>query len=227
MKYKFLLFDMDQTIFNYKKGNVSALEITFNKFGLNFSQQILDEYRSINKKLWSDFELNKISGFDLRSARFKKLFEKLEIDADAVEVSSEYLRNLSNQREYMPGAEEMLEKVKSDFKLGIITNGFADVQYPRLAGSSISDLFDKISVSEESGYSKPDSGIFDYTFKLYDIEDKNDVLIIGDNLQSDIKGGNDYGIDTCWYNPKELLNDSNIAPTFEVQNWNQFLKEIY
>ena len=227
MRYKFLLFDMDQTIFNYKKGNVSALEKTFQKHGIDFTEQILDDYRSINKKLWSDFELNKISGSDLRSERFRKLFELYNIDLDAVKVSGEYLRILSTQAEFMPGAEEMLKKVSTDFRLGIITNGFADVQYPRLAKSSISGMFDKISVSEESGFSKPDAGIFDYTFDLYNIDDKNETLIIGDNLQSDIKGGNDYGIDTCWYNPFNLQNDSGITPTFEVQNWNQFLKVIY
>ncbi len=227
MKYKFLLFDMDQTIFDYKKGNVSALEFTFNKFGIEFSKHILDEYRSINKTLWSEFERNQISGLKLRAERFRLLFEKLNIKKDAELVSREYLINLSNQTDYMPGAEKMLSKVKSDFKLGIITNGFADVQYPRLAKSTISGLFNKISVSEESGFSKPDVGIFDYTFKLYEIKDKTEVIIIGDNLQSDIKGGNDYSIDTCWYNPKKLHNDSGIEPTYEINDWEQFLEVIY
>ena len=104
----------------------------------------------------------------------------------------------------------------------ILTNGFKDVQLARIGGSVLKNSFEAIITSEEAGYQKPQAEIFEYTFNKLQIADKSRVLMIGDSLSSDIQGGNNFGIDTCWFNPQHKINSTTAQPTYEIQNWHEF-----
>ena len=100
----------------------------------------------------------------------------------------------------------------------LLTNGLSSVQHPRFRRSSIFHYFDSVVVSEDVGIAKPHSGIFEHTMKTLGHSCKNDVLMIGDNLRSDIQGGVNFGIDTCWYNPNRKKNESGITPSYEIEH---------
>lgn len=219
MKYSLLLFDADDTLFDYSKGEKSALDLTFNKFSIDVSSDIyLPKYKVINSEIWKDLEMNKITPDELKSERFNRLFESLEIkNISPSEFSDSYLNYLSEQTFLLPNVVETLELLFPKYRMAIVTNGLREVQRPRFNRSKISHFFDEFIISDEIGFAKPDKQFFDYTLEQLNHKNSNDVLIIGDNLTSDILGGINSGIDTCWINFHNR-NLHNIKPTFEINN---------
>ncbi|MDQ0272124.1 YjjG family noncanonical pyrimidine nucleotidase [Cytobacillus purgationiresistens] len=132
---------------------------------------------------------------------------------------------MSKETHLVQGAVELCENL-AGCRLAIITNGFTDVQTSRIASSPLSKTFEHIIISEEAGIQKPDKGIFDYAFSKLQITDKAKVLIVGDSLTSDIKGGINYGIDTCWFNPHLKVNNTEIKPKYEVHALTDLMKIV-
>src|SRR5690606_6102209 len=116
----------------------------------------------------------------------------------------------------IPGARELLEQLYGKVRLGIITNGLTEVQRPRLESTGIAALCQVIVVSGEINLMKPQHAFFDHTHTLMGRPDKKAVLVVGDSLTADIAGGRDYGFQTCWYNPGQVLHDTGIRPDFEI-----------
>ena len=218
MKYQYILFDLDGTLFDYDKAERAALGKTFRQFGLEFSPEYLDIYRTINRQIWQDYEKGFISQTTLKTARFKRLADKLLVDYNAESFSRQYLVNLSECTDLIDDAPEMLKKIPAEIELYLITNGLKSVQRPRISASTIKPYFKDIIISEEVGSAKPAAEIFDKTFKIMGMPSKKEVLIVGDSLTSDIAGGVNYGIDTCWYNPQRTINDNGFHPTYEIQH---------
>lgn len=214
--YEWLLFDADGTLFDYDEAEIHALEASFQQIAIPFEQRYLQEYRKINDQIWRDFEQGEISQERLKTERFERLFKTLHIQADAIRFSEIYLENLSKSTYLMTGAEDLLESLRGKFRIAIITNGLTKVQKPRFKASSISHYFEEIIISEEVGAAKPSPEIFDIAFARMHYPGKDNVLIIGDSLTSDIQGGNDYGIDTCWFNPTGQPKSLVIPSTFEI-----------
>ena len=226
MKYKYLLFDLDGTLFDYDKAESTALENTFLQFGFSYNSKYLDTYREINHLIWQDFENGKIAQKELKTKRFNQLGKSLSLNLDSSTFSDIYLINLSKGIDLIDSADELLEKLINKAKLYLITNGLTIVQRPRIKNSTIGKYFNNVIISEEIGFAKPQKEIFDLTFELMGNPNKDEVLIIGDSLSSDISGGINYGIDTCWYNPKRNKSDNNIIPTYEIQELKELLKII-
>ncbi|MFC2092767.1 YjjG family noncanonical pyrimidine nucleotidase [Bacteroidota bacterium] len=216
MNYKWLLFDLDGTLFNYDKAESTALEKAFNEFNHNFEPAYNDAYIEINKFLWTDFEQGKITTQKLRVKRFEILFSNLNINYEPKMFSDCYLEALSGESHLIEGAEVVLNSLFEKAGLVLITNGIKEVQRLRLKNSIISQYFSSIIISEEVGAAKPSKLIFDAAFERMNHPPKIDVLIIGDSLSSDIKGGNDYGIDTCWFNPKQKPYEFDIRANYEI-----------
>lgn len=151
------------------------------------------------------------------------LSHKLEIDADT--FSSVYLRYLGKEVHLVSGAEELCGNLVG-CRLAIITNGFKGVQTSRIGSSPLCNTFERIIISEETGFQKPEKGIFDYAFSKLQITDKVKVLIVGDSLASDIQGGINYGIDTCWFNPHLKENNLGIKPTYEIRELLDLIKIV-
>jgi 2-haloacid dehalogenase len=217
MKYTWLLFDADGTLFDYDLGEAYALESSFLEAGLPFSPATAESYRAINQQIWLDFENGLISAERLRTRRFELLFEAAGLQTDVAAFSARYLIHLSHASQLVDGAETLIRSLRGQYHLGIITNGLKDVQRPRLARSAIDGLFDGIAISEEIGTAKPDPRFFEAAFAEMGNPPRETVLVIGDSLSSDILGGNNYGLDTCWYNPQGKAPDPRIPATYEIR----------
>lgn len=201
MSYQWLLFDVDDTLFDYRQAEDGALAQTFALHGLNFQPEHQLRYKEINHQFWQRLEQKLVTAEVLRVGRFRQLFDEFEIDFDATQFANSYLVQLGQQTHLIEGAVELITELNGRFQLGLITNGLADVQYPRLERSGLQDYFSAITVSDEVGVAKPNPAIFDEAFRRMSQPAKSKVLIIGDSLSSDMTGGINYGIDTCWYNP--------------------------
>ena len=218
MRYQWIIFDADGTLFDYDQAEYSALKKTFKSSGLNYRSEYLEIYRKCNKKLWDEFELGDVTIGRLKIKRFEIFLEQINIFVDSEEFSNEYLHHLSTGTYLIDGAEELLRSLFGKVGLILMTNGIKEVQRSRLGKSSIGSLFSDIIISDEVGVAKPDKKIFEIALENMSITDKSTVLMVGDNLSSDIKGGIDFGIDTCWYNPNLLEKNPEIKSTYEVKN---------
>ena len=222
VKYDVFLFDLDDTLFDFGETEKRAFAYTFESHG--FSNGLKDyraSYKTISKVLWDDLEQGRISLKELKTERFKRLFMHHNLDMDADVFGQTYLDNLGKEVHLINGVTEMLSSLTGS-KLAILTNGFKDVQLARIDGSVLKNSFEAIITSEEAGYQKPQTEIFEYTFNKLQLTSKSRVLMIGDSLSSDIQGGNNFGIDTCWFNPQQKKNSTTAIPTYEIQNWSEF-----
>ena len=226
MKYKWLLFDADGTLFDYDKAEAAALERTFKQIGLRFEPRYAQVYRQINAQIWLEFEQGKISQDRLRIKRFELLFEAIVVESDPEIFSERYLKNLADGSDLIEGAEKVTRRLSEKVGLILITNGLKDVQRSRLAKSGISGYFADIVISEEVGVAKPDRRIFKEAFSRMDNPRRAEVLMVGDSLTSDIKGGNDYGIDTCWFNPMQRPCDRDVEIQYEINHLSELLNIV-
>ena len=216
-KYQWLLFDADGTLFDFHKAEMAALVQSFSQHNLPFQPPIQKRYKAINHEFWARFEQKQVSVDELRGGRFRQLFTEFGIDFDGDAFADSYISQLALQAPLLAGARELLDCVNGRYQLALITNGLADVQYSRLEISNLTRYFSPIIVSDEIGVAKPDPGIFDEAFRQMGQPNKEDVLIIGDSLTSDIVGGINYGIDTCWYNPNGRQADPTMLITHEIK----------
>lgn len=218
MNYQWLLFDADGTLFDYDQAEAAALKKAFESFGGDFQKAYAQSYRKINALIWHEFERGEITQVDLRTQRFARLFEAIDVDFDPQDFSQNYLKFLGEGAYLMNGAQEILEILARKVELMLITNGLKDVQRARLARSTIQDYFKDVVISEEVGAAKPDERIFEAAFQKMGNPNKKDVLIIGDSLTSDMRGGNLFGIDTCWFNPEQKVRDQDVQIRYEIAN---------
>jgi 2-haloacid dehalogenase len=223
MRYQWLLFDADGTLFDYDRAEAAALRHTFDQTGLTFEPGYGEMYRQINKSIWLEFEQGQISQERLRIKRFELLFEALGIDLDSAAFSARYLANLARGTCLIDGAEEVVKLLHGRLCMAIVTNGLKEVQRPRLDRSAIGDYFAAIVISEEVGAAKPDPRFFDATFDRIGHPKKEDVLMVGDSLTSDIKGGNNYGIDTCWFNPTFKSREMDVKARYVIGQLQELL----
>ena len=226
MEYKWLLFDADGTLFDYGKAEAYALRTTFEQMGLPHNPGHAETYARINARIWLDFEKGLISAELLRTERFELLFQVIGIECDAHRFSERYLKNLADASELIEGAEETLRALYGKAGLMLITNGLKDVQRSRLAKSAIGHYFADVIISEEVGAAKPDGRIFDVAFASMGGPRKQEVLIIGDSLTSDMQGGDEYGIDTCWFNPERRPLDSDVRIKYEIARLQELLSVL-
>ncbi|WP_342566347.1 YjjG family noncanonical pyrimidine nucleotidase [Paenibacillus sp. FSL R7-0345] len=223
MKYDVILFDADDTLFDYGMAEGQAFLNVFTHFGLPAgAQEYADSYQEINRALWADLEAGQITSAALRVERFNRLFVRHNLQYNPEEFSAAYLRFLGEGTFLIQGAVELCGALEG-CRLAIITNGFRDVQLSRIKGSPLAETFEQIIISEEAGHQKPGAGIFDYAFDKLGISDKSRVLIVGDSLTSDIRGGINYGIDTCWFNPLAKTNSAGVTPTYEIRELSELL----
>ena len=223
MRYSWLLFDADGTLFDYDAAEAQALAATFREVRVEEPAEALEIYRRVNSTLWLEFERGTTSQARLKVERFELLFEATGITADPQLFSPLYLEHLSRRTDLIDGAETVISNLAERARMLLITNGIAAVQRPRFSSSTIHHLFDGFVISEEVGAAKPAPEIFESAFREMNHPGRADVLMIGDSLTSDIKGGNDFGIDTCWFNPAGMPADPEIEPTYQITSLRELL----
>ena len=223
MKYTILLFDADDTLFDFQKSEKIALEETLAAYGLGNNKEATNLYHAINKQLWMDFEEGKVSKTVLKVKRFTDLFKQLGMQGDGTACSELYVENLSKGNYLLPDALKLCQELSRECRLYLVTNGIAKVQHARFDASEVKPYFSDIFVSEESGYQKPQVEYFDYVFDRIPDFHKEQALLIGDSLSSDMQGGLNAGVDTCWFNPNHCENSKQLSCTYEIDD----LKQIF
>lgn len=223
MKYDILLFDADNTILDFDKAEEQALMLAFSQSNLHYDENVLSVYRRNNIKQWQLFEQGIIKEkSEVLISRFVETFKELGLARECRNTADLYEQYLHNGFYVIDNAECVLQKLQQlKCRLYLVSNGVLSIQNSRMRGSGMDKYFLRRFVSEEVGYPKPRKEYFDYCFTHIDNFDKNQTLIIGDSLTSDIQGGINAGIDTCWYNPKRLANTSTLTPTYEIDNLEQ------
>lgn len=222
--YPWLWFDADGTLFDYDRAEATALRRAFASLELPFEETYLDTYRAINAKLWQALERGEITQAVLRPRRFERLLEVLQLSASIERMSDLYLEQLAICAELKEGAYEVLQALSQTCKIAIVTNGLQSVQRGRFARSTIRPFVRELIISEEIGAAKPSGIFFEIASARTGNPPKKDVLLIGDSLTSDIRGGADYGIDTCWYNPSGQPKPEGLEITYEIRQLQELLE---
>lgn len=219
MKYDIIIFDADETLFDFKKSERDAFKNTMLEFNINYDENYhLKIYKDINTAIWKELEDGLITQKKLKVERFKRLSNALNAGFDEIEFSKSYMKHLSYASFLYDDSVALIESLSKDYRLSIITNGLKDVQNNRIKRSIIGKYFDDIVISEEVEVSKPDPRIFEHALKNLNYTDKSKVLMVGDSLTSDIQGGLNFGIDTCWFNPNKIINRTEVKPIYEISN---------
>jgi 2-haloacid dehalogenase len=206
-KYNTVLFDADETLLDFKKAENEAIKAAFLEFNIPISEEIIKTYSEINSSLWKKLERKEIDKASLKTERFRELRERFGFPYDPSEMAKVYEKNLSEQAYVLDGAKEICEKLSKICRLYIVTNGIKAVQTNRFEKSGLKPYFADSFISEDVGFEKPDRRYFETVAARIPNFDIERTLIIGDSLSSDIAGGINFGIDTCWYNPKGLFGE--------------------
>lgn len=211
VRYDIVFLDADETLFDFSKAEGFALREAFALRGIEASDQVVTEYDRINKGLWKAFERGETTQESLKTERFSILFSGMGLDIDAKKFGHDYLELLSRGSFLFDGAEEICDYLARTCRLVLLTNGIARVQRPRFEASPLLKYFEAVVISEETGASKPDPAIFLHACARLGIHspgpaEKSRMIMVGDSLSSDIKGGIDFGIDTCWANLRGMAD---------------------
>ena len=219
-KYKYLLWDIDGTILNFELAERAAIRSLFDRFKLGeCSDEMLMYYSQINKRYWQLMESGKIKKDKMLVERFIEFFSNKGINADiAAEFNKEYQIALCDTIVFNDDAIDIIKHQKKTCKIIIVTNGTEVVQEKKLERSGLNDIVDNVFISELVGFEKPNIKFFEKVILEVGIKDLKETIIIGDSLTSDIQGGHNIGIDTCWYNPKNEENTTLLRPKYTIRN---------
>ena len=212
-----VLFDLDDTLFDFHKAEKIALTKTLVHFGIDPTEETLALYSAINAAHWKRLELGEISREEVKVGRYRELFKTIGVECDPVKATAYYESMLAIGHYFMPGAPELLEVLYGKYRLYIVSNGTAKVQEGRIGSSGIAKYMDGIFISQVLGANKPDKQFFDICFSEIPDFSLSETVIIGDSLSSDIKGGINAGITTVWFNPKGIENDNDIKPDYTIK----------
>ncbi|MFC5548045.1 YjjG family noncanonical pyrimidine nucleotidase [Massilia aerilata] len=227
MKHTLFLFDLDDTLLDFKASEQLSFLRTLEALGLREGiDTLFPQYQAINVALWREFELGAVSKDFLKVERFRRTFAQNGLELDAASASHLYLESLSETVVLIDGAKQVCEALCAIGEVGIITNGVEHIQTRRIASSGLKDHISFVSTSEACGYAKPDSRFFDYAAKMARAFAHHETVIVGDRLDADILGANRFGIDSCWFNPAQLANESEAVPTCEVSSLHEILPAL-
>lgn len=233
-KYKLIFFDADETLYDYKMCEQNAFFMTLQELSVLDTDKypfIYDEYAKINADMWKKYHKGEIKKEQVLKNRFDILFSRWELELDVAMFGERYLEILSNQDFLIQNAECVLKQLSYHCKLAIITNGVSSVHRNRLQRSLLKPFISNIFISGDQGndpdFQKPNSKIFKFAH-LQTAPDIpiDQILMVGDALNSDIMGGINYNIDTCWFNAAHQVNQSHIVPTYEIDELQSLIKII-
>ena len=225
---KVLLWDIDGTLLNFEEAEKASIQHCFDKFGLGVcTEEMLMHYHGINRGYWKRLELGEITKPEVLIGRFRDFFTIYGMDVSlAKEFNDEYQISLGDTVVFCRNAQEILEECRGKVLQYAVTNGTKIAQDRKLKNSGLITIFDGVFISEEVGYEKPAVEFFEEVFRVIGTYEPSEVLIVGDSLTSDICGGNNMGIKTCWYNPEKKENDAGVTIDYEIEDLIQVLELI-
>ena len=223
-KYYCVLFDADNTLLNFDAAENKALAETLVNYGIEPDAETVQTYREINSDLWKQLEKGQIRREKLMSERFTRFLKAINAAGNGTEMNRFYLEQLSTHPDLMsPTVLDVMKELSEVATLAIVTNGFDKVQSRRVQESGLLNYLEDVFVSEKLDSEKPNRKIFDAALRALGVENREHVLMVGDSLSSDIQGGVNAGLDTCWFNPNHAENPGKVCPTYEIAT----LEELY
>lgn len=226
MPYSTILLDLDFTLFDTSASEAAAFEQTLKHVGVTDSNQYIATFQRINLALWAAVERGETTPDHVRIQRFEQLITETNLDADPLVMADTFVEGLATNGDLYPGARQVIEKLNEGATLALITNGFSEVQRTRISRLDIEQYFDAVAISNEIGVAKPHTAIFDSAFEQLASPAKTSTLMVGDSLSSDIQGGINYGISTCWYNPNGKSAGQLNPITHEIARLEELLELI-
>ena len=223
---KVILWDIDGTLLDFKKSEYAAIKKCFEIFGLgNCTDEMIKRYSEINRGYWEKLELGEITKQEVLINRFVDFFAKEGIKTDcAPDFNQEYQIQLGETICFCDNSYELLKSLRGRVKQYAVTNGTKAAQDRKLEKSGLISVFDGIFISEVVGTEKPGIEFFEKVWEQIGTYKKEEILIVGDSLTSDIQGGNNAGILCCWYNPKKLSRERKLRIDYEIDDLQKILE---
>ena len=227
MKHRLFLFDLDDTLLDFKASEHLSFVRTLEALGFSGTLDgLFTRYQAINTALWRAFEAGTVSKEFLKVDRFRQAFRAHGLDLDPEAASRLFVESLADTVVLVDGAERLCEALAEVGEVGIVTNGAEQIQQLRIASSGLAGHISFVCTSEACGFAKPDVRFFEHAGKLARAFARHEAVIIGDRLDADILGANRYGIESGWFNPGRLANDSSSVPTFEVASLHEVVPAL-
>ncbi len=225
-KYTTIYFDLDNTILDFTATEYNAIKQLLKLHNLPHSDDIIAKYSAINQSWWERFEKGEIEKSEIFAGRFKTFLEFYGLCGDPQKMADDYFGLLAAGHDVIENADVTVKTLKErGYTICITTNGVCKTQYRRIDECGLKEYFDYIFVSEDAGHQKPDVKYFEYAMSNSPEKDKSKIIVVGDSLSSDIKGGINFGVDTCWLNAKS--KPSTLKPTYEIANIMQILDILH
>ncbi|QVK12795.1 YjjG family noncanonical pyrimidine nucleotidase [Weissella ceti] len=219
MKYKYLIFDLDDTLLDFQTGEHEGLVKVMSDAQVPDMTDALAKYAVINRKLWQAYEQGDITKQHIQNTRFEALLEELGMDGDGLAMEKAYRQELNNNNHVLPGAEALLQKLKEQGYILIAgTNGETQTQKSRLKNTGFGQYFDQVYISDELGVAKPNIGFYEPIFKANADMNTDNTVMIGDGIPSDMRGGINVGLNTIWVNLKNATLPTDMNVTSEVHS---------
>ena len=219
MRYKAILFDVDDTLLDFQTGNRNAVNQLMDELGYHDPDRY-DQYEAINLKCWRELEAGLLTQSQLKVARFVRFFDRYPVPGDARWAAERFVALLGQQSILLPHALETVAQIAQRLPVAIVTNGITSIQRSRMALSPLKDYVTEVVISEEVGVSKPRPGIFTIALDRLGVKPR-EALMIGDGINSDIRGANNAGIDACWYNPAGKALPEGVHAEYEIADIRQ------
>lgn len=217
MAYQWILFDLDDTLFDFPAAE--ALRAAFAHYSVTLTAEMLADYQALNRALWEQYNAGLIDVQTLKQARFRDLAPQLGLAP--LELNQRFMQAILERSQPLGGVQQTLQLLQGRVKMGIITNGFADIQHARLQQSGLAECFDFMLVSEELGVNKPDPRIFNAALARMPQIEAGNVLMVGDNPQTDVAGAAGVGMETCWFNSHR--QDLLVKATHAIDHFSELL----
>ena len=225
---KYLLWDIDNTLLSFDLAERASMTKGFKKFDLDIrDDKALDIYKNINDKYWKMLEKGQKTREEILTGRFEEFFDLYDIAYDDRLVNDFnlfYQEELGKQVFFNDYAEEVLQKLGKDYKQYAVTNGSKVAQSGKLKNSGLDKVFDGVFISEDLGYDKPSLEYFDLVFESIGSKNRDEYILIGDSLTSDMLGSNNAGIKNIWYNPKDFDNKASVKVDYTINNLKEVIK---
>lgn len=220
--YKYILMDNDGTLMDFARAQAKAIELAWNESKTinpkKYNPSLGEIYDGVNDSWWKKLERGECTKQELTTGRFREFLKEAGVSGDENEMAELYEQNLSHQKFLLDGATEKMRELSEKYRVFIITNGIAFVQHGRLDDCEFTPYFEKMYVSEETGFAKPDKRYFDYVLADIGDSDLSSYLVVGDSLSSDIKGAMNAGIDAVWINPDEKPLPEGMSVKYQIKS---------
>lgn len=223
-KYTTVFWDLDQTLLDFDRSMEYALQAVFGQYGIGIDEEMTARYEVINRSYWNRLESGELSKKQVTVGRFQTLFEEFGIThVDPEELDADYQRALGSVFFYMDGAKELVSLLKEKgYRQYVMTNGVNKTQASKMKLSGLDRMMDGVFVSEVIGFPKPMKEYFDACFAALPGVDRKECILVGDSLTSDMRGAENAGVASCWFNPKNRKKDVAVRTDYEIRRLEEF-----